>query len=178
MNAAYCQKCKRNLNDEWTACPYCGQKVHVAETVKPPCGFRILDKVKDAPMLVADLYWDAGKKQWDTVICDRVGFLGNQYARAINPGHGFRLLREDEYLTGREFEFTHDGQYWTKNATDWSGITARLYLTMPACKSTLAIRVPCDPPKPSPSPWKAITDLEGLPESGNVLHIMRRSVNG
>lgn len=60
--------------------------------IKPPYGYRLIDPEKDAP------------KRWDDLL--------RPYARTIDPGHGFRLLREDEIPPSETFDvfIVRDGE--------------------------------------------------------------------
>lgn len=112
------------------------KEVHATEPPKPPYGYA---SVKLGYERDGDTYFSG---------------LG-VYGRPINPGPGYRLLREDEPLPEEEFErFTPSGR-WLKSSKcgdknccpknmkskDWADDPKN---------HTLAIRVPCETVKPEP----------------------------
>lgn len=126
------------------------KEVHATESPKPPYGFRLVDKVKDAPKLDTDLYFRKSLGVWGLVEHLRCFEPNETYTRAINPGPGYRLLREDEPLPEEKFERFAPSGRWLKSskcgdenccpknmkAKDWADDPKN---------HTLAIRVPCEP---------------------------------
>ncbi len=155
----------------------------MSENIKPPYGYVLTD----APSAGDLFHTSAG---WATVQFGE--FAGPFfYAKAIQPGPGFRLLGEDEKLPVT-WEYTYNSERWhTISSLSSAGQRVALY-----CKSNsaiLAIRVPIAAQEPAAPVWpKPVTDLEGLPgdscyvlvfDSGNktwvclAARVLRRGLN-